>query len=210
MAQRIHQRLKHTLLGLINRPFVSRELAGAQRPLILHMSDTPRLSFPFVLRVVETLQPEYIVHTGDVVDDIKLEARPQEHGAYRRQLGEFLHRLEAVSRGEIYLVPGNHDDAQVMREASRRATTVAPGTILELEGVKLSVSHHYDEDADHGDFCLYGHTPEPDHHHRGEMMCLNGISTVTIIEVPTRTVHFLPYPSGTDQVRKALLPKPGL
>jgi predicted phosphodiesterase len=107
-------------------------------------------------------------------------------------------------------VPGNHDVEEVIRKQSTRAVTVPAGSTLELADLELVVSHHYDAGVDGGDFCLYGHTPEPDHHRKGDMVCLNGISTVTVIEAPSRRTHFLPYPSGTDNVRTSLLPKPGL
>jgi predicted phosphodiesterase len=210
MTRDIPQRFRHTLLGLINRPYISASLARAARPLILHISDTPRITFPYLYRIARQLAPEYLVHTGDIVDDIKLEVRPQEVGAYRREVAAFLPRLEHTPAGSIYLVPGNHDDVSVLAEHSSRAEAVPDGTVLELAGLSVAVSHKYDELIDGGDFYLFGHTPLPDHHERGGMVCLNGVATMSVIEVPSRRVHLLPYPSGTDSVRKLLLPKPGL
>ena len=214
MAAHVSQRLRHTLLGLVNRPYLSTALTHAERPLIVHISDTPRMSYPFVYRILRLLRPEYLIHTGDVVDDIKLENRPGEIHAYENEVGRFLSRLEATPVGAIYLVPGNHDVRAILESRSSRAVTVPEGARLHIAGLSISVSHHYDPAvggalAD-GDFYLYGHTPAPDHHRRDKTQCLNGISTVTVIEVPSRTLHMLPYPAGTDSVRKLLLLKPGL
>jgi predicted phosphodiesterase len=183
---------------------------GAERPLILHVSDTPRVSYPFVYRLARQLAPEYLIHTGDIVDDIKLENRPHELHAYRKEISAFLSRLETTPAGEIYLVPGNHDSTSVLEEHRSRSVTVPEGEKLDIAGVKVAVSHKYDDRLDESDYYLFGHTPVPDHHEKGEMVCLNGISTVTVIEVPTGRLHLLPYPAGTDSVRKLLLPKPGL
>ncbi|NBF40779.1 MAG: hypothetical protein GVY14_10225 [Spirochaetes bacterium] len=214
MAAHIPQRLMHTLLGLVNRPYLSSALARAKRPLIVHISDTPRMSYRFVYRVARLLRPEYLIHTGDIVDDIKLENRPGEIDAYRNVVAGFLSRLEATPAGAIYLVPGNHDVRAILESSSRRAVTVPEGARLHLAGLNISVSHHYDPTATGGladsDFYLYGHTPSPDHHRQDNTQCLNGISTVTVIEVPSRRLHMLPYPAGTDSVRKLLLLKPGL
>lgn len=210
MTPDIPQRFRHTLLGLMNRPYIAPHVAQAQRPIILHVSDTPRSTHRFLYRLARRLAPEYLVHTGDIVDDIKLETRPQEIGAYRREITTFLSRLEATPAGEIYLVPGNHDAAAVLAQQGRRSRTVPDGGELALGGLRVAVSHAYDEHIAGGDLYLYGHTPVPGHHERGGMICLNGISTVTIIEVPTRRLHLLPYPAGTDSVRKLLLPKPGM
>ena len=214
MAAHIPQRLRHTLLGIVNRPYLSSALAHAKRPLIVHISDTPRMSYPFVYRVARLLRPEYLIHTGDIVDDIKLENRPGEIDAYRNVVAGFLSRLEATPAGAIYLVPGNHDVRAILEGSSSRAVTVPEGARLHLAGLNISVSHHYDPTATGGladsDFYLYGHTPSPDHHRQDNTQCLNGISTVTVIEVPSRRLHMLPYPAGTDSVRKLLLLKPGL
>jgi predicted phosphodiesterase len=198
------------LLGLLNRPYLHPALLAAERPLILHISDTPRPAFPYVYRLVRQLAPEYLVHTGDIVDDIKLEIRPQEVGAYRREIETFLPRLEQAPVGTIYLVPGNHDDTSVLQACATRAEFLPEGTTLDLAGLSVAVSHKYDETIEQADFYLFGHTPVPDHHERGAMVCLNGVSTITVIETPSRRLHMLPYPSGTDSVRKLLLPKPGL
>jgi hypothetical protein len=102
----------------------------------------------------------------------------------------------------------------ILESSSSRAVTVPEGTRLHLAGLSISVSHHYDPTATGGladsDFYLYGHTPSPDHHRQDNTQCLNGISTVTVIDVPSRRLHMLPYPAGTDSVRKLLLLKPGL
>ena len=202
--------LKHNLFGLINRPYISPELAAAERPLIIHMSDTPRLSYPFLFRVARLLEPEYIIHTGDLVDDIKLEIRPQEIRSYTREVAKFLRGLEQAPVGHIYLVPGNHDVADLLEEHGTRSITVAEHTTLEIENMRVTVSHKYDPACREGDLYLFGHTKAPGHHEIEDTVCLNGIASMTVIEVPTRRLHALPYPAGTDSVRSMLLPKPGL
>ena len=47
------------------------------RDMILHISDTPSTMFPYLRRAIRRLRPAWVVHTGDLVDDIKLENRPE-------------------------------------------------------------------------------------------------------------------------------------
>ena len=162
MARRLPEQFKHTLFGLVNRPYVTRRLSRARRPLIVHISDTPRVSYPFIYRIMRVLEPDYLIHTGDVVDDIKLEIRPQELGAYKRELAAFLSRLEQTPVGGIFFVPGNHDDGSALGELGRRSLIVSERTVLRLAGLSISVSHKYQDDVDAADFYLYGHTPLPD------------------------------------------------
>ncbi|MFO8063049.1 MAG: metallophosphoesterase [Spirochaetota bacterium] len=210
MERQPSHQFKHGLFGLFNRPYISSELSAAQRPLIIHVSDTPRLSYPFLYRIVRVLEPEYLIHTGDLVDDIKLEIRPQEIGSYRRELAKFLGELERTPARRIYLVPGNHDLRELLETYGPRCTTVAEHTTLEIEDLRVTVSHKYDAAHHDADVYLFGHTPSPRHHESGKTVCLNGISSISVIEVPSRRLHALPYPVGTDSVRKMLLPKPGL
>jgi hypothetical protein len=41
------------------------------RDMILHISDTPSTMFPYLRRAIRRLRPAWVVHTGDLVDDIK-------------------------------------------------------------------------------------------------------------------------------------------
>lgn len=210
MTVNIPHQFRHVLLGLLNRPYMPRELLAGGRPLIVHVSDTPRTSFSFLLRFLRLLEPEYVIHTGDLVDDIKLEDQPGEIGSYERELIKFLRRLEQTSVEKLIIVPGNHDVGEMIERYAERAVTVADGSVVELAGLRLALSHKYQERYCAGDYYLFGHTPFPEHHRAGGTVCLNGIAAITVIEAPTGRLHYLPYPAGTDSVRTSRLAKPGL
>ncbi|HIP88598.1 MAG TPA: metallophosphoesterase [Thermococcus paralvinellae] len=109
---------------------------------IMHISDTPDNIYPFILNLIEKVRPEYIIHTGDLVDNIKLERRPELKDRYESSLKKLLSILENSGAG-IYIVPGNEDDIEILRRNIRISRIVSPGSVVEIEGVKLALGHDY-------------------------------------------------------------------
>lgn len=68
----ISERVMKWMKLLLNKPYIPAELADTKGPLLLHISDTPQEIYPYIIKFVQMLQPSYIVHTGDLVDNIKL------------------------------------------------------------------------------------------------------------------------------------------
>ena len=42
-------------------------------PVLLHISDTPSEIYPYIFKIIDILKPQYIFHTGDLADNVKLE-----------------------------------------------------------------------------------------------------------------------------------------
>lgn len=198
------------LYGLFNIPYVSDEMLSCPRPRLLHVSDTPGHLYPFLYRLVEKLQPEYLVHTGDFLDEIKLENRPGQIVEYRPRLKKVFHKLEQLPVGTIYLVPGNHDDVDAVSESVERSTILPEKSRIEIGQTSFFVSHHYEEAEIDADYFLFGHSPTPEHIRGDKAVVLNGIPAIHLISLPDRRVFELLYPSGTDSARKLLLPRIGL
>lgn len=198
------------MYGLFNVPYVPEELLNCPRPRVLHISDTPGNIYPFLFRLADKLQPEYLIHTGDFLDEIKLENRPGQIVEYRPRLKKLFHKLEELPVGTIYLVPGNHDDLDAVSESVQRSKILPEKSWIEIERTRFFVSHHYEEEAVGADFFLFGHSLTPDHIRRDKAVVLNGIPAIHLISLPTKRVFRLSYPSGTDSARKLLLPRIGL
>ncbi|WP_324735413.1 metallophosphoesterase [Thermococcus sp. SY098] len=160
---------------------------------IMHISDTPDNIYVFLLNLIEKTKPDYIIHTGDLVDNIKLERRPELRERYEKSLIELLHILEN-SKAEVYIVPGNEDDVSILRKRTARSKIVPPGTIIEIEGVKLAVGHRYSDVAEinNVDFRLYGHN------FRLIPKGINGVLRINFILLPSKRVVGIKYPDGTN------------
>lgn len=206
----VTERIKEHLYGLFNIPYVPEEMLASQRPRILHVSDTPGNLYPFLFRLIQKLQPDYLIHTGDFLDEIKLENRPGQLSEYQPRLKKLFQQLEAQPIGQIYLVPGNHDDLNAVAASVERSTVLPEKSWIEIEQTYFFVSHHYEDVAVEADFYLFGHSLTPDAAHSDSAVLLNGIPAIHLISLPAKRVYALPYPSGTDSTRQQLLPKIGL
>lgn len=169
-----------------------RELMESEEFKIMHISDTPDNVYPFILNLIEKTHPDVIIHTGDLVDNIKLERRPELREKYRSSLLKILSILEN-SGAKVFIVPGNEDDEGLIRESVEKAIAVKPGTVIEVNGLKLALGHS-PTDVRNVDaaFRLYGHNFKviP----RG----LNGLLKVNFILLPSRRIVRIKYPDGTN------------
>jgi len=191
-------------------PYLSQALRELPRPLAVHVSDTPSQSYTFLFRLFRQLEPEYLIHTGDMVDEIKLEVRPSQVDAYKTVIGKFIQEVESLNFREIYIVPGNHDHVDTIVEASARSVVLPEKSWARLEGYDFFLSHHYDETEVEADFYLFGHNFPEDTGVRGKTLKLNGLSAIHVISLEKGRVVKIPYPMGTDSARTMLLPKIGL
>lgn len=206
----VTERIKEHLYGLFNIPYVPEEMLECSRPRVLHVSDTPGNVYPFLFRLIEKLRPEYLIHTGDFLDEIKLENRPGQLSEYQPRLKKLFQQLEAQPVEQIYLVPGNHDDLNAVEQSVTRSKILPEKSWIEIEETYFFVSHHYEAAEVEADFFLFGHSLTPDHTRRDTTVILNGIPAIHLISLPAKRVFALPYPSGTDSARQLLLPKIGL
>ncbi len=204
------ERITEHVYGLFNIPYVPEEVLDSSHPRLLHVSDTPSNVYPFLFRLIQILKPEYLIHTGDFIDEIKLENRPGQISEYRPKLKKYLTQLESLPVGTIYLVPGNHDHVQTVVEYAHRSTVLQEKKRLEIQRSIFFVSHYYQEAEIDADFFLFGHSLTPKHKRRDSVVLLNGIPAIHIISLPSKQIFSLPYPSGTDSARKLLLPKIGM
>ncbi|MFP4643088.1 MAG: metallophosphoesterase, partial [Spirochaetales bacterium] len=96
--------------------------------MLVHLSDTPWEIYGFVRKLLRRLQPRYVVHTGDLVDDIKLEYDPRKRDRWETRTRQLLSILESDHSRCVYVVPGNHDDPGLLEALSGRIRVVRAGT----------------------------------------------------------------------------------
>ncbi|KAB3532513.1 metallophosphoesterase [Alkaliphilus serpentinus] len=198
------------LLSLFNRPYIPdtllKELKG---PLLLHISDTPVDIYPYIFRIIGIVKPKYLVHTGDMVDDIKLEMYKNRLDDYYRGLAKLLPGLEGQDALEIYYSLGNHDKFGPLKELMNK------GRILEKEyitihNVDFRISHYHQRPTKKVDFNLFGHSFKPNHYIHKEEIGLNGLLNINVIELDTKRVFHLKYPVGTNRLRGMELKRIGV
>ncbi len=172
--------------------------------VILHVSDTPSILNCALRHLVRTIKPSHIIHTGDLVDNVKLELFPNELGTYRNGLSRLLSILEN-SDASVYLSLGNHDDLETVRALVTKSKVYEADGDLVIEGKRYHISHYYNQDdLNESDFWLYGHDVSKHSCFEDGRYYLNGIDAVNIIDIDTGSVYGLPYPVGTNDARLRL------
>ncbi|WP_258084629.1 metallophosphoesterase family protein [Thermococcus thermotolerans] len=175
----------------IFRKNVLEVLSSSDETKVMHISDTPESVYRFINNLIEKTEPDYIIHTGDLADNVKLERRPELVPRYRGALRK-LARVLKGSGAVLYIVPGNEDDPELLREFFGDSV-VEPGTVIEIEGSRFALGHTWREVVDReADFRLYGHNFKLIE--RG----LNGILGVNFVLLPSGRTYKVKYPGGTD------------
>jgi len=173
------------------RKRVLETLASSGEKKVMHVSDTPESVYRFIEALIEKTAPDYIIHTGDLADNIKLERRPELKPLYIGALRK-LARVLKESRANLYIVPGNEDDFELVREFFGDSV-VEPGTVVEIEGKRFALGHTWKDVIDkEADFKLYGHN------FKLIGKGLNGVLGVNFVLLPSGRTYRVKYPGGTD------------
>lgn len=195
---------------MLNYPYISKDLLDEIKgPILLHVSDTPVDIYNYIFRIIDILKPQYVVHTGDMADNIKLEINKYKMDIYRKGVARLINGLEKNKYSKIYYVLGNHDDYETVSKLTKRGVILSDG-ILDIDDGSFFVSHYYTEDSDEADFRLYGHSFEPDHYKKDATVGLNGLLNINIIDLSNKRVFHLDYPAGTNKSRGIELKRIGL
>lgn len=158
---------------------------------------------PYLKRLIHELQPDYIVHTGDLIDNVKLQLHPSKWNEYKRHLKKLKVVLQETSNAEVHVAAGNHDDLKLMISELDRSHIYEHAAFVSIEGFKFYFNHYCQVSlpANQVDFALYGHDLSVMSHQSGKTTYLNGIEHIHLIDLETGQVHRIDYPSGTDEHR---------
>jgi predicted phosphodiesterase len=196
-------------LSLFNYPYISKELLdGIKGPVLLHISDTPVDIYKYIFRIIDILKPKYIIHTGDLADNVKLEIYKDKIEYYYQGTKALIAGLED-NNSEIFYVLGNHDDYKTVSHLNRTGTILNEGPLF-LNGINFYVSHYYKEHSNNADFNLFGHSLAPKHYEKDGTIWLNGLININIIDLSNKNVFHLDYPVGTNGSRRMELNRIGL
>ena len=197
---------KMFILRLMGRVPLDEAMRFKRGACLLHISDSPSHFYPELKRMIEVLKPDYIVHTGDLVDNVKLGLRRSLVQRYERELMMLLKTLNQSEVKRVLITLGNHDDLGIIEKYAGRIEVYEEGGQSNFDGVEVAFTHYAAdikrrfgyEDAK---FCLYGHDMSLRSQHIENQVYLNGIEAMHLIDLDTGAYISIEYPMGTDSAR---------
>lgn len=195
-------KILNTLKKLIGRVDLTQVQIPSQSPTLLHISDTPSQFYPELSRILRTLKPTYIIHTGDLVDNVKLGLYPSALNRYGHEIKPLLRMLNACDAKNIVFTMGNHDNLEHLLNNRGRIEIVNAVHFGVYDGCQIAAAHYATSLADlEADMYLYGHdTSKPSEEVDGHVF-LNGIEHMHLIDLNTKKITKINYPIGTDSLR---------
>ncbi len=190
---------------VIGRIRVPKCLKERTEEVVLHISDTPYSIFPALSNLVLTLKPEYIIHTGDLVDNIKLELYPKSLNRYKMYIKNLMKIMQKPFVKGIYISLGNHDDAETIKEymkIDKRIILTKESNSINIGEQTIQYAHYLSTlNEKPNSIGLYGHDLSVKEQLSENSIYLNGIIDISIIMIDSGEIHKLHYPIGTDDAR---------
>ncbi|MDH8677857.1 metallophosphoesterase [Fusibacter bizertensis] len=200
--------IKKALSYLMGRVFLddlytpSEKDFNIENPILLHISDTPSMFFSELSRIIKKINPEIIVHTGDLVDNIKLQMQPGAIRYYEREVLSLLKILEYSAAKIIHISLGNHDSHSYIHQKSGRIIVHDSYGEITAYGKSIVFSHYLHViESFNSNYYLYGHDLSTPLQLKKNTCYLNGITSIHLIDLITGGVLKLEYPWGVDDAR---------
>lgn len=184
----------HIPVGLQNR----------QEPILVHLSDTPEEIYGALETFLKRLAPEYIVHTGDLVDNIKLEKQPFLLDLYEKKVRKILDICDRLAKVKTIIALGNHDYETIVKAYSSCEIIAGVGE-KEIYQWQMVIGHKgLDVREVAGDYHLFGHDMLVPTAHYHDKWYLNGLEHIHVIGLESGKIYFIEYPKGTNSSRMKL------
>lgn len=181
----------HAALGRVALP----PYIDLTHPMLLHVSDTPRLFYPELRRLIQLLKPKVLLHTGDLADSIKLDLFPSKIDLYINALNQLRTELSDQHVPRLILCTGNHDRYELIQKCFPDADVIETTIELNIDGFAIGAGHYAPEyPIDHLDFYFYGHMPDPASASFGKTTTVNGIEAIRILDLSDGKLFEIPYP----------------
>jgi predicted MPP superfamily phosphohydrolase len=192
---------KKFIYNAIRKLYIPSELLESEEKKLLHISDTPLCFYSGLKRLIERLKPAYIVHTGDLTDNVKLELYPALIDEHEKGIKILAAMLEA-SGAEIVLAMGNHDNIDIVSKYFKRSHIVMEAETINIEGLSFRISHFPEGVQENPSrYNLFGHDLTLKSGCIDDKLYFNGITYINIIGLESGECTTLYYPSGIDDAR---------
>lgn len=191
--------LYYSIMGYV---FIPERIKSIKEKKLLHISDTPVIFFDALKKLLNELSPHIIIHTGDMVDNIKLEKYKHLLPKYEQHLKSIVDILENSSAESIYICSGNHDNVEVIKKHAKRSSIIEKCSKIEVFDRPATVSHYPMKVIENpSDYNFFGHDISLGNDMINNKVYLNGISTINILTSETNRLFYLPYPKYVDDAR---------
>ncbi len=131
-------------------------IESIQGKKILHIGDTFSVRYPYYRKLVEVIRPDIILHTGDMVDEVKVGRIPGTEYEYLSKL-KFLLDVMNESGARLIIVPGNNDLPDEIHRLCPRAEIYPENTEIEFDGVSCRIGHMVHRMTFDKAWSFYGH-----------------------------------------------------
>jgi len=193
----------YSILDIVQLPENVMEYKGH---LILHVSDTPSSFYPCFRRLISRLMPSWIIHTGDLVDEVKIGLHRRDLDLYRRKLlriRDIMEGPDGPGRRNLLVTLGNHDDEGTARSVFSESTGISDSFSVDIEGLSVNCDHYLARlDGGPSTINLYGHDPAVPAEGGKQGVFLNGLNSINLITLPHGVIYSLPYPRYVNDHRQ--------
>ncbi|WP_053957669.1 metallophosphoesterase [Inediibacterium massiliense] len=193
---------KKLFYSITGNVYIPPEILHTHEEILLHISDTPVNFFSPLKRILHQLKPDYIVHTGDLVDNIKLEIYPYRLEEYKKNVKSLIQIVESSSAKEIYLTIGNHDHKETVQQFIKKSFIIEKRQTITIQDHSMDIGHFPNKTSPSSiKYHLFGHDLTLHTQINDKKIYLNGLSTINIIFLNSGKIFTLPYPYGTNDSR---------
>ena len=193
---------KKLFYNIIGSVYIPEEILGSNEKILLHISDTPVIFFSALNTIIKKIKPHYIIHTGDLVDNIKLGIYPSKIDEYTTYVKKLIKILENSPESKIYIALGNHDSKAVINSYVQKSILIESTQNIHIEGIPINISHYPNEIIKSpAKYNFFGHDLSLKSKINHGQIYLNGLLGIHIILLDSNKIFTLPYPYGTDDSR---------
>jgi len=123
---------------------------------ILHIGDTDSYYYPYYIKLIKTIKPDIIIHTGDTADEVKVGRIPGTRFEYLSKIRIILDAMRE-SGARLIIVPGNNDLPDEILKIVPQAEVYPVNTELTIDGVECRVGHQVMKMTFDKNWHFYGH-----------------------------------------------------
>lgn len=142
---------------LMQGVYVPKELSNSRSLKLLHIGDTSSYTYPYYQMLAAKIKPDVIIHTGDMVDEVKAGRMAGTEEEYETGLKKIADILKNSGAKQIYIVPGNNDLPELVEKHAPFADVLKPDTQVTIGGVTCTLAHAWYEISTKSQWYFYGH-----------------------------------------------------